>query len=210
MRKGWIVFWIFFVLAVLASFYFDNEIVQSIEKIRNVFFDNALFGITFLSAEIIIFFTLTVIMLWREHKRRWILPLWTSLILTAIVSFILKIFIQRPRPYQFELVSALPIFQIVSHNIWDFSFPSFQTMLAFCALPIICKEFPRFKYVWIFFALLVGFSRVYFGVHFMSDVLLGGMIGYFIGFLIIQKEDENNFWKGIYEGAKKKLRLKSY
>ena len=71
-------------------------------------------------------------------------------------------------------------------------------MMVFCAVPIVSKNFPKFKYAWILFAGLVAFSRVYLGLHFLSDVIVGGIIGYFIGLIIINKEEESHFWQKTY------------
>ena len=183
--------WIWIILIVLAiavSFYFDSKIVEGVYLIRNSFLDNFFLGITFISSKIIIFFFLTSLFLWSENKRRWILPLWFTLFLSIMISFILKIVVQRARPFQLGIVSILPVLEKVNHLIWNFSFPSFQAMLAFCAIPILSKEFPKFKYVWILFATLVAFSRVYFGLHFLSDVIAGGFIGYLLGLLVIKIE----------------------
>ena len=90
-----------------------------------------------------------------------------------------------------------------NYLVWNFSFPSFQAMLAFCAVPILAKEFPRFKYVWIIFAGLVAFSRVYFGVHFLSDVIAGGIIGYLLGIIVVKLEKEKKFGEKIMKILKK-------
>jgi membrane-associated phospholipid phosphatase len=71
-------------------------------------------------------------------------------------------------------------------------------MIIFCTIPFISRKFPRFKYIWIISALLVAFSRVYFGLHFLSDVIVGGLIGYLIGIIVIKQEKENKFWEKIY------------
>ena len=85
-----------------------------------------------------------------------------------------------------------------SYEIWNFSFPSFQAMLVFCALPILSKEFPKIKWFWIVFACLVAFSRVYFGLHFLSDVIIGGILGYLIGMLVIKLENKKKFINRIF------------
>jgi len=71
-------------------------------------------------------------------------------------------------------------------------------MLAFCAIPILGEQFPRLKKFWIAFAVLVAFSRVYFGLHFVSDVITGGLIGYLIGIIIVREEKDNKFGEKIY------------
>ncbi len=184
--------------AVILSFIFDNLIVQSISKLRNLFLDEVFLGVTFVSSEIIIFFSLTTLFLWREHKRKWILPLWLTLFFSAVLSFILKIMIQRARPFQLNLVSIPEMFISKSYELWNFSFPSFQAMLVFSALPILSKEFRKIKWIWIVFAVLVAFSRVYFGVHFLSDVILGGILGYLIGMFVIKLEEKNKFGERAY------------
>ena len=184
--------------AVILSFIFDNLIVQNISKLRNLFLDEVFLGITFISSEIIIFFFLTSLFLWKEHKRKWILPLWLTLGLSAIISFLLKISIQRLRPFQQNLVSIPEMLLSKSYEIWNFSFPSFQAMLVFCALPILSKEFPKIKWFWIVFACLVAFSRVYFGLHFLSDVIIGGILGYLIGMLVIKLENKKKFINRIF------------
>jgi undecaprenyl-diphosphatase len=202
-NKG-VILCILTILSIIVVFYFDVYLVKNVSFLRNIFLDNFFMVITFVSSEVIVFFVLTALFLWRENKRRWILPLWVTLMLSAIVSFILKIMVQRERPFQQGIVSLIPSLQEASYSIWNFSFPSFQSMLAFCAIPILYEQFPKLKKIWIIFAVLVAFSRVYFGVHFVSDVLVGGIIGYLIGMIIVKLEKENNFGKNIYNKIFKK------
>jgi len=190
------------ILAILSFLYFDESISQCFENIRNYFLTDLFMGITYVSSGVIIFFILTSLFLWKEHKRKWILPLWITLALSAIVSFLLKMAVQRSRPYQIGVVSSL--LEEASHNIWNFSFPSFQAMLAFCAIPILSKQFPKLKNTWVIFAVLIAISRVYLGVHFMSDILVGGLIGYFLGVFVIKYEEKTKFCGKIYKKIFKK------
>lgn len=208
MKKRGIIIFTLVLLAILISLYFDSYIVKAISLIRIEFLNDIFMGLTFASSGIIIFFILTSLFLWREHKRRWILPLWFTLGISAFVSFLLKIIVQRSRPFQLAIVSTLPVLAKNSHLTWNSSFPSFQAMLAFCAIPILSKEFPRFKYVWIIFASLIAFSRVYFGLHFLSDVIAGGLIGYLIGMIIVKVEKENKFFEKVYEKIRDILKIK--
>lgn len=175
----------FVVLLLLLAFKFDNRLVILISLIRNSTLDSFFMGITEVSSLLIVFLFLTLLFI-RENKRRWILPLWVTLAVNVVVGFLLKIIIQRQRPYQLGLVSVIDALVKNSHNVWDFSFPSFQAMMIFSAIPFLSKEFPKFKYIWVVFACLVAFSRVYFGLHFLSDVIAGGLIGYMIGYFIMR------------------------
>ncbi|MFB6246845.1 MAG: phosphatase PAP2 family protein [Candidatus Pacearchaeota archaeon] len=203
-RVRLIVSFIAFILALFLSFKFDSEIVGAISKMRGEILNEFFLGITFVSSEIIIFFLLTTLFLWKDRRRRWILPLWATLGISIIVSFFMKVGSHRLRPFQQGIVSTPEILIGASYSTWNFSFPSFQAMMVFAALPIISKEFRNTKIVWAIFAGLVAFSRIYVGMHFLSDVLVGSAIGLLIGVLVVKFEDK----KGLGNKAVKKLGIK--
>jgi len=196
MEKRVISIFAFVVLMVLVSLYFDSEIVVGVSSIRSSLLNDFFMGITFFSSEVIVFFFLTGLFLWKDRK--FILPVWVTIGLAVVVSYLLKIVVQRQRPFQLGLVSVLPALEKASHAVWNFSFPSFQTMLIFCAIPLLSRKFPKLKYYWIAFAVLVGLSRVYFGLHFLSDVIAGAAIGYLIGMGILKLEEKYGFGKKFY------------
>jgi len=203
-RNKWIIIGIIILISLIFSLYFDREIVKFFSIFRNPFLDNIFLFITFVSSEIIISFVLTSLFLWRENKRKWIAPLWLSLGLVAVISFILKVTVQRDRAFQLGIVPLISSLQEASFSTWNWSFLSFQTALGFCAIPILNKEFPRLKKFWILFAILIGLSRIYFGLHFMSDIIAGGVLGYLIGAIILKLEEENNFGEKIYNRIMRK------
>jgi undecaprenyl-diphosphatase len=199
MKKRGIIIWALMIFSVFVSLYFDKVLVKGISLFRNDVLDNFFLLITLASSEIVVFFVLTSLFLWKEKKRRWIVPLWVSLGISAITSFILKIMVQRDRPFQLGIVPLISKLDEASFSVWNFSFPSFQSALVFCAIPILSEQFPKLKKFWIAFAVLVAFSRVYFGVHFVSDVISGGILGFLIGLIIVNTEKENKFGQKIYE-----------
>jgi len=197
-RDKGIILAIVIVFAVIISLYLDKILVKYVSFLRNAFLDNVFLAVTFISSEAIIFLVLTSLFLFRDKKRRWIFPLWVTFGISAVVSFILKVTIQRARPFQLGIVSLLPSLQEASQNIWNFSFPSSHTVFAFCAIPILSQQYPKLKNVWIGIAALIALSRVYLGLHFFSDVIAGGLIGYVIGMLIVKLEKEEKFGQKIY------------
>lgn len=199
-----VIVWVLIAASLIISFYFDKEIVKALSSIRSSILNEFFLGLTFLSSEIVILFVLTTLFVlhYNKGKRRWILPLWITLALSGIVSFIMKYSIHRLRPFQQGIVDVLPVLEKASHYVWNFSFPSFHAMLVFSALPVLSKEFPKLKYAWAVFAVLVAFSRVYFGLHFMSDIIVGGVIGYAIGYLVVTSEQRTRFGEKFYSGVR--------
>jgi undecaprenyl-diphosphatase len=53
---------------------------------------------------------------------------------------------------------------------------------------VLAFHFPKARKVVYVLAVLIGFSRVYFGVHYLSDVLAGFILGSAVGLLSILLE----------------------
>lgn len=199
-RKNWlIILGIAIAAAIVLSFYFDANIMRFFLSLRTNYLDKFFLGVTFLDNEIFIAIFLTII-LFLKKKDEWILPLWLTMALTALVSFILKITVHRLRPFMAGVITLLPgIVDKASYHIWDFSFPSFDSALVFCAIPVVSKFFPKFKYLWIAFSVLVALSRVYVGAHYLSDIISGAVIGFLLGVLVVKLESTKKFFKVIYK-----------
>lgn len=119
------------------------------------------------------------LILWLWKKRDYIMYLWLALMADGIFSYLGKLLIHRDRPLN-------PVYLENS-----FSFPSGHAMVSVIFYGFLAYIFIRHIKNWktkvnIFFACLVvilaiGFSRLYLGVHFVSDV----WGGYLLGFLIL-------------------------
>ncbi len=64
-----------------------------------------------------------------------------------------------------------------------YSFPSNHALNIFCAAVFLSYFFPRYRAPFLIFAALIGLSRIYNGVHYPSDVLVGTLIGSISGYL---------------------------
>jgi undecaprenyl-diphosphatase len=198
-KRWWIIAILFAAIALAVSFYFDKEIVIFFSSFRNLYLNDFFLGIKFLDGDILVIAFLTFLLLLTRKKREWILPLWLTIGITEAVSFALKVLVHRVRPFATGIVSlASGITASASYLVWDFSFPSFDTAFTFCAVPILTKLYPKLKYFWIGFAVLVAMSRVYFGVHYLSDAISGGLIGLLIGLIIVKLEEKNKFFGRVY------------
>ena len=104
-----------------------------------------------------------------------------SLSLMLIVNnLILKNLINRQRPF----VQITELVSLVSFPK-DSSFPSGHSACAFAFAGTIlfnCRK--RFSIPALTFAFLMAFSRIYVGVHFLTDVIAGALTGFLLSFLV--------------------------
>lgn len=126
--------------------------------------------------QIVSIFTLaTVLILWLTKKRAYIIPLFVSILGSELLTFIGKYIFHRPRP-------DAPMYPETS-----FSFPSGHATIAvafygFLTYLLIRNAKEWSKKINALFAgfvliVLIGFSRLYLGVHYVSDVWGGYLAG---------------------------------
>ena len=113
-----------------------------------------------------------------------------NLIIITILNQVLKLIIQRPRPDEYRIIDAS-----------GYSFPSGHSMISMAfygfIIYLICKYVNNkiLKYFLIgllgSLIILIGVSRVYLGVHYVSDVIAGFIIS--IAYLILFTEIVDRF-----------------
>ena len=95
-----------------------------------------------------------------------------SLIIATITAHFIKVTVNRIRP--FLTLTNLNIRKI---GIDNYSFPSGHTTSAFCIAIMFSLYFPVITPILITLACGVGISRMYLGVHYPTDVLVGMFLG---------------------------------
>jgi len=66
----------------------------------------------------------------------------------------------------------------------SYSFPSVHSLIAFASAMAIYMNYKKIGIVALVFAALIAFARLYYFVHFPSDVLVGSLLGIVIGFIV--------------------------
>lgn len=97
-----------------------------------------------------------------------------------LTNVILKNIFARIRPY--EVIKELTLLTGVPH---DFSFPSGHTSSSFAVAGILflyCP--PKIGIPALIIAALIGFSRLYVGIHYPSDVVIGMLVGILCSYLV--------------------------
>jgi undecaprenyl-diphosphatase len=169
----------------------DNQIILSFENIRLPFLNDVMltltdFGISALLVPIMLIFSVVLFMYKRYHS---IMLLFLLYIAEKTVNHELKGEFARERPSYDHLV-----------NETYYSFPSGHSMNAATIYPFIAYLFiemvpwlkKRQKAVYMVtgcYVLMIGISRMYIGVHYVTDVAGGFAIGLAL-FLICKKIDE--------------------
>ncbi len=117
-----------------------------------------------------------------EHMKKTALLLTRSMGYTLLATFGTKMIIGRARPSMQRGAREFYWFEF-SKSKARRSFLSGHTATAFAMMTVLAREYPT---TWVqvpvyFFALCVGAQRIATGEHWTSDVIVGGITGYWIG-----------------------------
>lgn len=105
-----------------------------------------------------------------------------SVVASLALYWIVKLSTKRRRPFD-----AIREFKALVPPLDKYSFPSGHTMNNLAVATTVLLSVPAAGIVMMFLPLSWGFLRVYFGVHWLSDVIGGFLLGiasFFIGHLI--------------------------
>jgi len=109
--------------------------------------------------------------------------LFTSVAVSGIVANIIKFIFGRPRPgmYISEGLKDFQFFETASRYL---SLPSGHATTVFSVAVFIAYLYPRFKWLAFVIAVIVAVSRVMVNKHFVSDVMLGSVLGAYTSMIL--------------------------
>lgn len=99
----------------------------------------------------------------------------------SICAQILKPFFERVRPSHMSIEGL----NLLVSKGGKWSMPSNHASNMFSLAVILSYFYGRFKVILFFLATVIAISRVYVGVHYPGDVIIGALIGYIISWTVI-------------------------
>lgn len=152
------------------------------DNIRCAFLDVVLPFLTNLCNNGEIWIVCGIVLLFFKKYRRYGIFVLVALLLGALVgNEIIKPLVGRIRPC--NSVSILP--EMLVKVPTSFSFPSGHTVSSVVSATVITRANKKFGFVAIPVAILIAFSRLYVFVHYPSDVLVGAILGFVIGYAVV-------------------------
>ncbi len=116
----------------------------------------------------------------RQAWQRAGLDTFVAYVLAGLAVQLLKHLIGRPRP------------RFAHHDVFGYgpslqvgfdAFPSGHTTASFAVSAVLARAFPAWAWAWYGGAFFVGVSRVVRGSHFLTDILVGAVLGFLIGYV---------------------------
>lgn len=152
---------------------FEISIIKWLQEFRSQFLDQLFELITMFGEELIIIAVLGFIY-WSVDKTKG-KKLAIIVFISMGINSLLKVVFARLRPFQVdsEIINLRP------ETSGGYSMPSGHTQSSSTVFFGLAYFFKK-KYLWIMATIivsLVALSRMYIGVHYLSDVLVGGLLG---------------------------------
>jgi undecaprenyl-diphosphatase len=158
----------------------DTNLVVGIASGQNPWLDPVMLALTSVGRRGLLWLVLGVLVAWRWPARLgglWQLAL--AICLTwVVVDLIVKPAVGRQRPY-----TTAALVSVVGDRPTSPSFPSGHAATAFAGALAVGRMWKRGRGALWGLAALIAFSRVYLGVHYVSDVAAGALIGTIVAYM---------------------------
>jgi membrane-associated phospholipid phosphatase len=129
--------------------------------------------------------------LWRASHRG--LLLLGAVALAGLAAEVLKLTLRRERPGLTDGAHIVRPWADHPFSSAQLGLPSSEAAVAFAAAAILARVFPESRGLWYGVAVGCALTRVVGGAHFMSDVVLGALVGYVVSVSLWQSNRAERF-----------------
>ena len=106
----------------------------------------------------------------KEHRRMVLVSILSAVIARGVFVEIIRAFYHRARP-----ISVDAVHQLVTNDAW--AFPSGHAAFFFALATGVFLYNKKLGTIYYFFAALMGLARIFIGVHWPTDILVGAALG---------------------------------
>lgn len=173
----------------------NTDLFVVVNSFHNPFLDYILPVISKFGTLFWFVFCVILFLLGREKDKEVAILAICALSLTFITTMLLKYVIAEPRPFEtLENVRVLTNEEVRHYS----SFPSAHASGSFAFAVVVGLKYKMkilgmkltLIYPLLIFAALIGFSRIYIGLHYPGDVICGAIIGICFAVMVLKLEDK--------------------
>ena len=158
----------------------DKKIINKVTKIQRPVFNKFLIPLTRIGSMGIIWILIAIPMLFSESFRSTGFKVILVVLLTGFIGEgIIKHLAKRKRPSKYIEEKDMLIKKPVTY-----SFPSGHTSSSVASAIVISGSCPKLSIPVFVLAFLVSFSRLYFRVHYLSDIIAGAVLGLIFAYIV--------------------------
>lgn len=127
-----------------------------------------------------VFWLVMAILLWITGKKEDAILLGTAIIVGGVIFLPVKLIFSRARPY----MVLTDIHAIATGS--GYSFPSGHSKNIFSAAVVLGDKHKKYASLLYVLSFAVSFSRIYIGVHWPIDVVVGAASGWLVGIIVLK------------------------
>lgn len=159
----------------------ERSILLFFQNIRSAPMDKIMIFITTLGDSGLLWILVSMgLIVNKKFRRVGIISLLSLILCFLLNNIVIKNIIQRPRPF-YSIQDLRILISIPS----EFSFPSGHSSSSFAASTgMLLASKKKVFYLFYILAFLIAISRVYVGVHYLSDILVGAFVGILCGVIV--------------------------
>ena len=194
-----------FIATVLlpVAFYYNAALLLAVQNLRVLPLNNIMLFVTKEGLALLIGLGFGYAVFKKKYAALAIILL--ALAMSIEFGYLLKKVFQIPRPYATETFAYIAL-----KTTSGYSFPSLHAVFCLTVIPFLNKIFKKRLSVFLASAILIVIvtSRIYLGLHYMSDLIAGGIIGFLAAKFWLYLDGRYNFITWFLAHIKDKLEMR--